>query len=127
MCIKSVNHLFQELGINISVQPENIFDYTDYGDLAKLNSKIIDNLNSSSPIFNGVSHYKYNFGSTFEIGDGMDSYAKFENKTIIAGQLSPQDSHGRVLSISDFHFLTQSTYNHPTYYENHSNLLQIIL
>ncbi|MHA1719571.1 MAG: S8 family peptidase [Promethearchaeota archaeon] len=127
MCINSVNYLFQELGINISVQQENIFDYTDYGNFAQLNSKLINDLNSSSPIFRGVSQYKYNFGNTFEIGDGIDRFASFNNKTIIAGQLTSQVSHGSVLSISDFHFLTQSIYNHPDFYRDHSKLLQNIV
>ena len=57
----------------------------------------------------------------------MDQYATYDDKTIIAGQLSPQDYRGSILSISDFQFLTHSIYNHPDYYGNHSNLLQNII
>jgi len=103
MPINSLNSLLTQLNTGISINNENIFDYTDVGFGYVLDKYSVSEINPSSPIFETGDEFSYWYGATLETNSYADSIASLQNNTIVAAHES--DSGGKVVVWSDYHWL----------------------
>ncbi len=108
MQINSLNTLLTQLNTGISINNENIFDFTDVGFGYILNKYSVSEINTNSPIFESGDEFSYWYGATLEVNSQAESIVSLQSKTIVATHESV--SGGKVVVWSDYHWLRNDIY-----------------
>lgn len=119
----SVEKLFDELNSSIRIG-QNIFNYTDYAQYAKLNPKILRNINNQSILFQNVSKLEYSLGCSFSGDSNTVDHAILEDKSIIIEEKNKTISQGIILGIADYNIFLDESYNSKQFFYDHGNFSQ---
>ncbi len=119
LAIDSINSLLTQLDTGISVNNENILDYTDVGFGYILDKHSVSEIDTNSPIFESGDEFSFWYGPTLETDIQADSIASLQNTTIVAAHESA--SGGKVVVWSDYHWLRNDIFGVTN--EDHERIL----
>jgi len=126
VCSDNINSLFSELGINTSINEENIVAEKWIGIGTTLNSLSTSPENHS--IFKGVNYSLWLYGNTFNVSVGAETIAEIDNKTIAVAYNGTSFNKGKFVAFGDLNWLYYDyTTEENNFKQNHKLLLNNIM
>jgi len=125
LCLENVNDLFSALGVNTTINEENIYNDIWIGIKTKILPQSVTNLNSLS-IFQGVDKFFWYYGSSFTTLGDAESIASIGGKTVATAFDGTSQGKGRFVAFGDLHWL-KDDYGSTNYYTDHANLLKNLM
>ncbi|GAH82449.1 unnamed protein product, partial [marine sediment metagenome] len=83
LCVENINELFSYIDLNITINEENVANEEWIGVGATVSTQSITNFNNSL-IFQGVSKFSWEYGSTLSVMENAEAIASTEDKIIAA-------------------------------------------
>ncbi len=120
MAVDSLNSLLNHLNTTISINNENILDYTDRGFGYALDKHQVSDLDVDSPVFDNEEQFEFWYGATLEVGLHAESIASLQDKTVVASHES--QSGGKVVVWSDFHWMRNDVFTNSNE-EDHKKII----
>ena len=125
LCIENINELFSYIDLGITINEENLANEEWIGVGAEVTTQSITDFNNSL-IFQGVSKFSWEYGSTLSVNGNAEAIASAEGKTIAAAYDRNLFGGGRFVAFGDIHWTTE-LYNSQTYKQDHSILTQNLM
>lgn len=125
LCLENINDLFYALGVNTSINEENIYLDQWMGIGTSLTPQSITDFNSLQ-IFNDVNQYRWLYGNTFSTIGSAQSIASITGKTVATTYDGNPEGKGRFVAFGDMHWLTEY-YSSSNYYADHFSLLKNLM
>jgi len=125
LCVENINELFSYIDLGITINEENIANEEWMGIGAEVSTQSITNFSNSS-IFQGVSKFSWEYGSTLNVMGNAEAIASVEGKTVAAAFDRNPVGGGRFVAFGDLHWATE-LYDSTTYKQDHSILTQNLM
>jgi subtilisin family serine protease len=125
LCVTNVNDLFSYLNVGIEINEENIADENWLGIGATVSSQSITALNHSL-IFQDVSKFVWNYGSTLSVTGSAEVIAASNGKTVAAAYDNRATGGGRFVAFGDLHW-TAGLYESSSYLQDHQFLTRNLM
>ena len=125
LCVENLNDLFSYLELGIAINEVNLANEEWTGVGAEISTQSITDFNNSS-IFQGVSKFSWEYGSTLTVTGNGEAIASTGGKTLVAASDRNPVGGGRFVVFGDIHWTTE-LYNSQTYKQDHSILTQNLM
>ncbi|MBY9010246.1 MAG: S8 family serine peptidase [Candidatus Lokiarchaeota archaeon] len=125
LCVENLNELFSYIDLGITINEENVANEEWIGVGATVSTQSITNFNNSL-IFQGVSKFSWEYGSTLSVMGNAEAIASAEGKTIAAAYDHNPFGGGRFVAVGDLHWITD-LYDSQVYKQDHSILTRNLM
>jgi len=125
LCVENINELFSYIGIGITINEENVANEEWIGVGATVSTQSITSFNNSL-IFQDVSKFSWEYGSTLSLMGNAEVLASTGDKTIAAAYDHNPFGGGRFVAFGDLHWTTDH-YDSPMYKQDHSSLTRNLM
>jgi len=125
LCVINVNDLFSYLNVGVGINEENIADENWLGIGATVDPQSITDFNHSL-IFQDVSKFVWNYGSTLSVTGSAEVIAASNGKTVAAAYDNRAIGGGRFVAFGDLHW-TAELYESSSYLQDHQFLTRNLM
>ncbi|MBY9011850.1 MAG: S8 family serine peptidase, partial [Candidatus Lokiarchaeota archaeon] len=125
LCVENVNDLFSFLNLGVEINEENVADETWVGLGTTVSSQAITDLNHTL-IFQDVSKFIWNYGSTLTVTGSAEIIAASNGKAVAAAYDNRTNGGGRFVAFGDLHWATE-LYESPSYGQDHQFLTRNLM
>jgi len=125
LCVENINELFSYIDLGITINEENVANEEWIGIGATVSTQSITHFNNSF-IFQGVSKFSWEYGSTLSLMGNAEVLASTGDKTIAAAYDHNPFGGGRFVAFGDLHWTT-NLYDSPAYKQDHSSLTRNLM
>ena len=125
LCVENINELFSYIDLGITINEENVANEEWIGIGATVSTQSITNFNNSL-IFQGVSKFSWEYGSTLNVMGNAKAIASADGKTIAAAYDHNPFGGGRFVAFGDLHWTTD-LYDSSAYKQDHSILTRNLM
>ncbi len=125
LCVENINDLFSYIDIGITINEENVANEEWIGVGATVSTQSITSFNNSL-IFQDVSKFSWEYGSTLSLMGNAEVLASTGDKTIAAAYDHNPFGGGRFVAFGDLHWTTD-LYDSPMYKQDHSSLTRNLM
>ena len=125
LCVTNINDLFSFLNLGIEINEENIADETWLGLGATVSSQSITDL-THSDIFQNVSKFVWNYGSTLNVTGAAEVIAASNGNALAAAYDNRVSGGGRFVAFGDLHWAAE-LYKSSSYRQDHQFLTRNLM
>ncbi len=125
LCVENINELFSYIDLGITINEENVANEDWIGIGTTVSTQSITSFNNSL-IFQGVSKFSWEYGSTLSLTGNAEVLASTGDKTIAAAYDHNPSGGGRFVAFGDLHWTTD-LYDSSAYKQDHSILTRNLM